>query len=141
MTLSIVEIDNSNLPNIESAAVEKGGKNYQAVALDVGGTGVERLLEISDLKPQSGTTNVQAVHAATASVTTALSSNANRIRAIVQNISDVEVWVRLGSNPSVGSGILLMPRDSFEVGVEYTGDIRCIRAAGAGTKNLFVVEI
>jgi len=141
MTLAIVEIDNSNLPNIESAAVEKGGKNYQAIALDVGGVAAERLLEISDLKPQSATTSVQGVHAVTDSVTTALAANANRIRAVLQNISDVDVWVRLNSNPAVDSGILLKPRDSFEIGTEYTGDVRCIRAAGAGTKNLFVVEI
>jgi hypothetical protein len=140
MTLSTIEIDNAELDVIESAGVKKGDKSYQAVVLDIGGSGTEKVLELSDLVPTAGTAS-QTTHEVTDSVTTALAANANRIKVIIQNLSDVDVWLQLGSDPAVNDGLLLAPRGEFSFGREYTGDVRCIRAAGAGTKNLFVLEL
>jgi len=137
MTLGTTAIDNGPLADIESASITKASKAYQVVTLDVGGTGVEKIFtQIAVASP-----GTHQVHVATTVVTTALAANASREFVTIQNLSDVDVWIGLDSDPAVDGGLVISPKDVLEIDRTYTGDIRCIRAAAAGTKNLFVVEL
>ena len=86
----------------------------------------------------------QAVVGALDHSTVALAANAERKYALIQNDSDVVVYIMLGAAAVAGTGIRLAVGASFEMSkVKGNLDARvinCIHGSAGLTKNLLVIE-
>lgn len=82
---------------------------------------------------KAGTSSVTSV-ASSATNTTLLAANANRIFASVYNNSSKQVFIKLGTTASAASfSILLMPNSYWEVPNDWTGQIDAIWSAANGS--------
>lgn len=105
-------------------------------------TGRDISLDITKIGDDFYTTPTHTKVVAANVTTAALAANANRIYALLNNISNANISIKFGAAAVVDEGFVITPNGSYEMskklGNLYTGAINCISVAGG--KSLLVTE-
>lgn len=71
-----------------------------------------------------------------------LAANTRRFYAVIQNISNVDIWIMFGSQNAVGQGILI-PRNGFSFEIDrlnlWQGSVFAIHGS-AGNKTMNILD-
>lgn len=84
--------------------------------------------------------HTESIVAVTATSSTILASYATRSGGYIKNTSVIDVYLSLGGTASTSGTGKVAPGEVYTIPRGYTGPINAVRAAGAGTFNVEVVD-